>query len=123
LLTGQHGFGSAGSSFHRVIPQLSNYISTFMLQRCDFTHGNGAGEKSIYGSKFPDEKFVLKSSKPGLLLMANARKNTNGSQFFITTVTTSCVNTMVFGEVVEGIDVTKALEVESVIHQRFYADA
>lgn len=116
LCAGDQGVAKTGQPLHFKGCTFHRIIKNFMIQGGDFTRHNGTGGESIYGEKFPDENFKLKHDRPGLLSMANSGKNTNGSQFFITTVKTPHLDQkhVVFGKVLQGMGVMKEMENQAV---------
>jgi len=112
LCTGEKGVGQKGFPLHFKGCIFHRIIENFMIQGGDFTNHDGTGGESIYGDKFEDENLENKHSSAGILSMANAGPNTNGSQFFITLTETPHLDGkhVVFGHVVKGLGVTKILE-------------
>lgn len=94
-----------GIIFHRVIKE-------FMIQGGDPT-GTGTGGASVWGKEFEDETNPdVKFNKPGILAMANSGRNTNGSQFFITTTKTPWLHLKhtIFGKVISGYEAVEKIE-------------
>ncbi|KAJ4850608.1 hypothetical protein Tsubulata_024338 [Turnera subulata] len=112
LCTGKNGKGESGKALHYRGTPFHRIVSGFVIQGGDIIHGDGKGSDSIYGGVFPDENFKIKHSHPGVVSMVNSGPNTNGCQFFITTVKASWLDGehVVFGKVIQGMDNVYAIE-------------
>ncbi|XP_011001981.1 PREDICTED: peptidyl-prolyl cis-trans isomerase CYP21-1-like [Populus euphratica] len=112
LCTGEKGKSASGKPLHYKGTPFHRIISGFMIQGGDIVYGDGKGSDSIYGSIFPDENFKIKHSHAGVVSMVNSGPNSNGSQFFITTIKTSWLDGehVVFGKVIQGMDTVYAIE-------------
>ncbi|KAL1324337.1 hypothetical protein HN51_034496 [Arachis hypogaea] len=112
LCTGEKGKSSSGVKLHYKGTPLHRIISGFVIQGGDIVHRDGKGSESIYGGTFPDENFKIKNSHAGVVAMANSGPDSNGSQFFITTVKAYWLDGehVVFGKVIQGMDNVFAIE-------------
>ncbi|XP_056847712.1 peptidyl-prolyl cis-trans isomerase CYP21-1 isoform X2 [Raphanus sativus] len=112
LCTGEKGKASSGKPLHYKGTQFHRIVSGFVVQGGDIIHGDGKGSESIYGGTFLDENFKAKHSHAGVVAMGNTGPDSNGSQFFITTVKASWLEGehVVFGKVIQGMDYVFAIE-------------
>ncbi|XP_027357093.1 peptidyl-prolyl cis-trans isomerase CYP21-1 [Abrus precatorius] len=112
LCTGEKGKSASGVKLHYKGTPFHRIISGFVIQGGDIVHRDGKGYESIYGGTFRDENFRIKHSHAGVVSMVNSGPDSNGSQFFITTVKASWLDGehVVFGKVVQGMDTVFAIE-------------
>ncbi|KAK9108688.1 hypothetical protein Sjap_016748 [Stephania japonica] len=112
LCTGERGISGSRKKLHYKGTPFHRIVSGFMIQGGDIVHGDGRGNTSIYGGTFPDENFRIKHSHAGVVSMVNSGPDSNGSQFFITTVKASWLDGehVVFGTVIQGMDTVFMIE-------------
>lgn len=112
LCTGEKGESASGVKLHYKGTPFHRIVSGFVIQGGDIVHRDGKASESIYGGTFPDENFRIKHSHAGVVSMANSGPDSNGSQFFFTTVKASWLDGdhVVFGKVVQGMDTVFAIE-------------